>query len=200
MGLVNCPECQKEVSTQALACPQCAFPYPGKQEDSEGKLGSCPDCGGMVSKQAQVCPHCGNSLTAQATTTHNDEKINEETWLCPHCGTPYTRKVRKTSGGLPSYPIQPSPEPIRTLPEGEGIPSTPDFDSGAFPMVRHPSPLWQDPGVNPDTNSVPHSKNKKVAIVMGLFVFVLVAVSLALGALWQFKGIHPLELLQALPL
>jgi len=99
MALVSCPECQKEVSTHALACPQCALPFPGKQARGVGqagtKLHACPDCGCAVSKQAQTCPHCGVTLIGEQTHQTTNGNAIEETWLCTHCGTPYTRKVRQ---------------------------------------------------------------------------------------------------------
>ena len=99
MALVSCPECQKEVSTHALACPQCAFPFPGKQARGVGqtatKLYACPDCGCPVSKQAQTCPHCGVTLEREQKSLPTNRHFVEETWLCTHCGTPYTRKVRQ---------------------------------------------------------------------------------------------------------
>jgi hypothetical protein len=99
MALVSCPECQKEVSTHALACPQCAFPFPGKQARGVGqtatKLYACPDCACPVSKQAQTCPHCGVTLEGEQKSLPTNQSFVEETWLCTHCGTPYTRKVRQ---------------------------------------------------------------------------------------------------------
>ena len=104
MALVPCPECQKEVSTHALACPQCALPFPGKQARGVGqagtKLHACHDCGFPVSKQAQTCPHCGVKLEGEQRegeqrTLPTNQNFVEETWLCTHCGTPYTRKVRQ---------------------------------------------------------------------------------------------------------
>ena len=99
MALVSCPECQKEVSTHALACPQCALPFPGKQARGVGqagtKLHACPDCGCPVSKQAQTCPHCGVTLEGEQRSLPTNRNFVEETWLCTHCGTPYTRKVRQ---------------------------------------------------------------------------------------------------------
>ena len=114
MALVPCPECQKEVSTHALACPQCALPFPGKQARGVGqagtKLHSCPDCGCPVSKQAQTCPHCGVTLHGQQGEGEQrpiPTKPNfvEETWLCTHCGTPYTRKVRQENGLVTDHQV-----------------------------------------------------------------------------------------------
>ncbi len=100
MALVSCPECQHEVSDFALACPQCAYPYPGKPGASEEKLQTCTECGGVISKKAQSCPHCGISCADASQSSPVREESKEESWLCPHCGTPYTRKVR-----TPTAPI-----------------------------------------------------------------------------------------------
>ena len=100
MALVSCPECQHEVSDLALACPQCAYPYPGKHGASEKKLQTCTECGGVISKKAQSCPHCGISCANASESTPVREESKEESWLCTHCGTPYTRKIH-----IPARPI-----------------------------------------------------------------------------------------------
>ncbi|UCH91413.1 MAG: hypothetical protein JSU60_01465, partial [Nitrospirota bacterium] len=114
MALVPCPECQKQVSTHALACPQCALPFPGKQTRGVGQAGtklySCPDCGCPVSKQAQTCPHCGVTLEGEQrereqTPLTIKPTFVEETWLCTHCGTPYTRKVRQENGLVTDHQV-----------------------------------------------------------------------------------------------
>lgn len=40
MSLINCPECEKEVSSQAVSCPHCGFPL---QSDDSDYL-ACPKC------------------------------------------------------------------------------------------------------------------------------------------------------------
>ncbi len=114
MALVSCPECQKEVSTHALACPQCALPFPGKQARGVGqagtKLHACHDCGFPVSKQAQTCPHCGVTLEGEQREGEQrpltiKPNFVEETWLCTHCGTPYTRKVRQENGLVTDHQV-----------------------------------------------------------------------------------------------
>ncbi len=106
MALVSCPECQHEVSDLALACPQCAYPYPGKRGLSEEKLQHCSECGGVISKKAQSCPHCGISCTNPSESPPAHEESKEESWLCTHCGTPYTRKARIPAGPTPHAEIQ----------------------------------------------------------------------------------------------
>ena len=144
MALVSCPECQKEVSTHALACPQCALPFPGKQARGVGQAGtklySCPDCGCLVSKQAQTCPHCGVTLEGEQGEGEQrpltiKPNFVEETWLCTHCGTPYTRKVRQENvlvtdhqvavppskvGGSVGRLLEPAPHQETVVPPSKG--------------------------------------------------------------------------------
>ncbi len=108
MALVACPECQHEVSSLAFACPQCAYPHPGKQGVSEEKLQTCTECGGVVSKKAHSCPHCGISCANASENTPVHEESKEESWLCTHCGTPYTRQVRIPAGRIPPAETQQS--------------------------------------------------------------------------------------------
>ena len=285
MALVPCPECQKEVSTQAVACPQCAFPFPGKHglsEDSRAqKLSTCPDCGLLISKHARSCPHCGitklDEQTSKVTTkiTQVDEQTHqttngnlvEETWLCPHCATPYTRKVRLHGEARPysqeaapvlpldkelqnaeaarpysqeAAPVLPldkelqnaeaarpySQEAAPVLPldkelqnaeaarpySQEAAPVLPldkelqnsemasvsyskPPDLGGLLPLRTRSPLWQNPSGNKEISSPSYPRHRKKSVVLVVTIFVLVAVLIALGALWQFQGINPLEVL-----
>ncbi len=106
MALVSCPECQHEVSDLALACPQCAYPYPGKRGLSEEKLEHCSECGGVISKKAQSCPHCGISCASALESPPVRAESKEESWLCTHCGTPYTRKVLMPAAPTPHAETQ----------------------------------------------------------------------------------------------
>lgn len=145
MPLVQCPECQKDVSSEALSCPQCAFPYPGKKERLNGKsnesLHACGDCGNIISKQAKSCPHCGSpSLHAQEVSVANKIgiaqessaatklelaqensdpaklQISQETWLCPNCGVPFTRrKGEKSKSG------ETRPQQLVSTPSGQQV-------------------------------------------------------------------------------
>lgn len=108
MALIHCPECQREVSTEARTCPQCAYPDPGGQVKHNGREPSalipCPDCGGRISKHAKQCPHCGCPLNTGSQVTSKQSfsvfpdltQTNEIT--CPHCGLAYeSQKVEKSA-------------------------------------------------------------------------------------------------------
>jgi len=165
MALIPCPECQKEVSTKAVACPQCALPFPGKAHlstnSSSDQFSTCPDCGSQVSKQAESCHHCG--LALQGAWTHQAifENTIEETWLCPHCGKPYTRQVKRRENAIatPQVAVSSIIQPNKALQiaektTGEDYKDT-DIES-ILEDIRSHSPLWQEDsaseGVSPSHN------------------------------------------------
>ena len=175
MALVPCPECQKEVSTEARACPQCAFPFPGKNVSQEGRptgrLNTCPQCHRPVSKHVQACPHCGVLLIRKVAQSI------------------------KTSAG--SKGMIPS---IRTgnLLKNTGIRDS-HFDTyrnvQALQGSRRRPPLWQDPSVFQEASSPRHRRSKKNSIIVGLILLVIVTMSVVFGAIWQLKGLNPWEAL-----
>lgn len=204
MALIPCPECQREVSTQALACPQCAFPFPGKQALSKGsqsnKLGSCPDCGVLVSNLAQTCPHCGVALMGEQGRNSQNGNAVEETWLCPHCGTSYTRKVQKKEEKLiVGHQVLSAITEERSMAGSSGLVPN-QFKGNEVPEPpRKQPPLWQDPSLpikkDFDVISRRYPRSRKKSFIVGLIIFLLVAVSIGMGALWQLQGINPLEAL-----
>lgn len=53
IGVLECPQCEEEVSPDFEFCPFCSY---------ELKLTVCPECGKEVSKTFSVCPYCGEKL------------------------------------------------------------------------------------------------------------------------------------------
>ena len=43
MALISCPECNKEISEKAIACPYCG--YPMDKQSKQGEFLCCPKCG-----------------------------------------------------------------------------------------------------------------------------------------------------------
>ncbi len=178
MALVACPECQKEVSTHALSCPECAFPFPGNQASTVGQSGSklktCSDCGCPVSRQAQSCPHCGLQLMEKK----GDIAINgtgvEETWLCTHCGTPYSKKV------------------------SNGKELGRSFD-GIYRTPRRRSQLWEDPFRQTNSEEIiapiRYPRSRKKSIFLGLLFLLVITASVFGAAAWHLQGLNPLEAL-----
>lgn len=56
MAIINCPECGREISDQALSCPNCGAPV--KSTDKK----FCKFCGEQIDKECVVCPKCGKQV------------------------------------------------------------------------------------------------------------------------------------------
>ena len=53
MALITCPDCGKEFSDQAAACPNCGRP---------NKTKFCKFCGAGIDQDCVVCPKCGKQV------------------------------------------------------------------------------------------------------------------------------------------
>ena len=57
MALIKCPECGKEISDKAAACPNCGCPA---SEFNKTEVDTkCPECGAWVKDGENVCSNCG---------------------------------------------------------------------------------------------------------------------------------------------
>lgn len=60
MALIKCPDCGKEFSSMAKACPQCGCPVEyAIQNDVK-----CPECGSEIEPSAKICSNCGCPMEA----------------------------------------------------------------------------------------------------------------------------------------
>lgn len=81
MALIKCPECGKEFSDKAIACPNCACPIDEvvailvEQEQNE-KTVLCPYCAERVSAEDGYCDSCGMKILLKV-----EKKI-----FCSFCG------------------------------------------------------------------------------------------------------------------
>lgn len=69
MALIKCPECKKEISSNAKVCPNCGY---------KNNIKTCPECGKIVKTTDTVCPECGYPLqkkSAQSIINDNLDKI-----------------------------------------------------------------------------------------------------------------------------
>jgi RNA polymerase subunit RPABC4/transcription elongation factor Spt4 len=202
MALVPCPECHKEVSTEARACPQCAFPYPGKRASEEERptagLNTCPQCHGLVSPDAHTCPHCRVSLAGGHGQQGDHSESTQETLVCPHCQSSYTytRKVAQTvkaraqsTGMTPSLTRE---NRLATKGSRDGHVDT-LRNTKAVQGSRGRSALWQDPASPQNVANPRYPRSKKKSILIGLILLVTVAISVVFGAIWQLNGLNPLE-------
>ncbi len=64
MALINCKDCDKEISATAAACPSCGSPIERKVREGEEQ---CPFCSTILPGTAMVCTGCN----AQKGYTYN---------------------------------------------------------------------------------------------------------------------------------
>ncbi|GJL65711.1 MAG: hypothetical protein NPIRA05_06820 [Nitrospirales bacterium] len=215
MPLVQCPECQKEVSSEARSCPQCAFPYPGKKDRLNGKssetLLACQDCGSPISKFAHACPHCGAPTANHQTKAESPEAVEpeadvsvagEQTWLCPNCGVPYTRRTKERRGGLDGagssavgkIPLINLQEQNFQEEEFQALDGRLAADKMVLRKERKRSPLWEEAKAMYEEESQFSRPRKKwnVTLLVILAVLLVFVVSFAFFGL---KGLNPLEAL-----
>ena len=122
MALIKCPECGKEISDKAKACPNCGCPNEIKNEIHYEKFASyvCDNCGeGLYIPDTDVrdeylCPKCNSPVwylissivhpnTGKAIDRYFDESRNvgyrklethsQAKLKCPTCGSTNTRKI-----------------------------------------------------------------------------------------------------------
>jgi hypothetical protein len=55
MPLIQCPACNRQISTEAVACPQCGHPNRSMARDS-----AAPECYACSSPATTRCQSCGN--------------------------------------------------------------------------------------------------------------------------------------------
>lgn len=69
MSLIKCPECNKEISDKATACPNCGFPIQeiNKPKFSNTGYNICPKCG-WIDIRISNCPKCNTEMMDCHTT------------------------------------------------------------------------------------------------------------------------------------
>ena len=205
MALISCPECQREVSTEAIACPQCALPHPGRKDQriaqNIGALRTCRDCNNPVSPKAQSCPRCGSPNDAR----EEDQELSitqngEETWLCPHCSMPYTRrgKTRKTSGLDAKGPIEATDledsNPSRMMNNVSRVDGGKSFEQSlSTSRIRKKSPLWKEVGADWEDMHRHSPPQKRWGLIV--LILVMILLSVAGWTVWEFKDLDNLEAL-----
>ncbi len=93
MPLISCPDCSREVSDKADACPQCAFPIAKGQALSSSTV-VCLGCQRQFNAGDELCPHCGlfnsqkyNKPEPQAHQVTQAEPMDSDVVRCPKCGS-----------------------------------------------------------------------------------------------------------------
>lgn len=66
MAMIVCPECGKEISSNAKACPHCGC-----------EVTVCPDCGAVYAGQKETCDTCGCLLKQRERTAPTEKSRSE---------------------------------------------------------------------------------------------------------------------------
>lgn len=61
MAMISCPNCGKQISDRAKACPGCGYVLQKKEEvvEEQSKKIVCKECGTEITPDMGVCPNCG---------------------------------------------------------------------------------------------------------------------------------------------
>lgn len=78
MGMVFCPECNRQVSQYAISCPNCSFPIKEFMENNSltdlDKIWICPKCAHYEYKEHHLkCDRCNCNITMKQTDLIADE-------------------------------------------------------------------------------------------------------------------------------
>lgn len=112
MALINCEECNAEISDKAKACPKCGNPM----EKQEAKVNPCPQCDFELEKGAIACLNCQNKLVIKDTKTGKYRQAYN--W---EIKTHYdSKRISKDSASTP-HPVSTGQEPNRTQPNDNKI-------------------------------------------------------------------------------
>ena len=69
MALIKCPECGKEISDRATACPNCGTVF--KIEPKK----TCSECGAELEEGMKVCPSCGCPIQEEHVNDSEPQKV-----------------------------------------------------------------------------------------------------------------------------
>jgi RNA polymerase subunit RPABC4/transcription elongation factor Spt4 len=72
MALIICPECGKEISDRAAACPNCGVPI---NRDNYSNKKFCKFCGTKIDMECVVCPSCGKQVEELKSSDQNQNII-----------------------------------------------------------------------------------------------------------------------------
>ena len=83
MALINCPNCNKEISDKAKVCVGCGHQILD-DANTEKRMVTCPECGGIADSLTDICSNCGyplNSLGIKADEKQKSKSIFKKKWF-----------------------------------------------------------------------------------------------------------------------
>ena len=108
VALVSCPECKREISDQAPACPGCGYQTHPVRPRFDGPPKNCAQCGGGLKKGATAKSEGSGCLIALIGLLLAPVLIGipivlygvhlmskrEGHWRCRKCGTTFEREIK----------------------------------------------------------------------------------------------------------
>lgn len=91
MGLINCPECNNQVSDMANACPHCGFPL-RRPQNSNQNIGIVQQPSNQSTNQSIFLPPTGQTVQHHQQT-NNGASRNTATKVCKYCHTTINKKA-----------------------------------------------------------------------------------------------------------
>lgn len=83
MALINCPNCNKEISDKAKVCVGCGHQLINEVE-TVGKMVNCPECDVITDTLTDTCPNCGyplNTIQTKTEETQKGKKVFKKKWF-----------------------------------------------------------------------------------------------------------------------
>ena len=83
MALINCSNCNKEISDKAKVCVGCGHQLVNEVE-TVGKMVNCPECDVITDTLTDTCPNCGyplNTIQTKTEETQKGKKVFKKKWF-----------------------------------------------------------------------------------------------------------------------
>lgn len=83
MALINCPNCNKEISDKAKVCVGCGHQLID-DVNAEKTMLSCPECGAFTDTLTDICSNCGyplNSLEIKSDGKQKSKSVFKKKWF-----------------------------------------------------------------------------------------------------------------------
>ncbi len=83
MALINCPNCNKEISDKAKVCVGCGHKLVD-DINTEKTIISCPECDVITDTLTDTCPNCGyplNTIQTKTEETQKGKKVFKKKWF-----------------------------------------------------------------------------------------------------------------------
>ena len=74
MAMINCPNCGKQISDRAKACPGCGYELVKEESvEVQPEKRVCEECGAEITADMDVCPNCGCPIEKEEQEDANND-------------------------------------------------------------------------------------------------------------------------------